>query len=290
MVEFDWATFLPKRSRDLVQEAIKEAAEYGEDVPEDIAASEWLGYPGAIEEQIAAAEDRLGVTLPLSYRSFLAASNGWHPAVYQDRLWSTEEIEWFAVRHQEWIDIWTRDIDPVSDKDYFGSDTVHLRSEYLQGALEIGEKSSGDIELLIPRIVTNDGEWEHWTFSNSAPGAFRSPSFLVAFADVGGDAHGARHILERDAWPNRSVDAYIDALRASDSRVRRQAAAALEVLGDPRAVEPLIQTLSADEDGDVRWNAARALGKLGQADAVGPLGTPTKSAARPWGCGQHIPP
>ncbi len=36
-------------------------------------------------------------------------------------------------------------------------------------------------------------------------------------------------------WPMRSADAYLAALGDSDKRVRRQAAAALEVLGDKRA-------------------------------------------------------
>jgi len=64
-------------------------------------------------------------------------------------------------------------------------------------------------------------------------------------------------------WPMRSADAYLAALGDSDKRVRRQAAAALEVLGDKRAVEPLIALFAHDASPEVRGNAARALGRLG---------------------------
>ncbi|MGZ3583638.1 MAG: HEAT repeat domain-containing protein, partial [Ktedonobacterales bacterium] len=72
-------------------------------------------------------------------------------------------------------------------------------------------------------------------------------------------------------WPNRPTDWYLTALAHEDSRTRRQAAAALEVLADPRAVEPLITLLRKDEHREVRANAARALGKLGDQRATLPL-------------------
>src|SRR5258708_11809260 len=72
-------------------------------------------------------------------------------------------------------------------------------------------------------------------------------------------------------WPNRPVEWYIEALNDADVRVRRQAVAALEALGDPRVVGPLLQTLGADVDPDLRGRAAAALAKLGDRQAVGPL-------------------
>jgi HEAT repeat protein len=72
-------------------------------------------------------------------------------------------------------------------------------------------------------------------------------------------------------WPNRSVAAYIAALRDADRRVRRQAAAALEVLGDPSAVAPFAVCLTEDVAAEVRGNAARALGRLGGSRAVAAL-------------------
>lgn len=72
-------------------------------------------------------------------------------------------------------------------------------------------------------------------------------------------------------WPNRPAEWYLAALAHADSRLRRQAAAALEVLADRRAVEPLISLLGKDEQQGVRANAARALGKMGDRRAALPL-------------------
>jgi HEAT repeat protein len=66
------------------------------------------------------------------------------------------------------------------------------------------------------------------------------------------------------------VEAYIAALDDADSRVRRQAAAAVELLGDRRAVAPLLAKLH-DEDAQVRGNVARALGRLCDKRAIKPL-------------------
>ncbi len=73
-------------------------------------------------------------------------------------------------------------------------------------------------------------------------------------------------------WATKPIGWYIAALQDPSSRTRRQAAAALEVLNDRRAVEPLITALD-DEDGDVRANVARTLGKIGASDTrvVDPL-------------------
>jgi HEAT repeat protein len=67
------------------------------------------------------------------------------------------------------------------------------------------------------------------------------------------------------------VQALIGALGDGDSQVRESAAAALGLIGDARAVEPLIAAL-ADWDWDlsVAETAAEALGKIG-APAVEPL-------------------
>jgi hypothetical protein len=64
------------------------------DLPPEVRVSGWLGYAGATEAQLTAVEERLGTTLPPSYRSFLSVSNGWRiTSSFVDRLWSTEELE-----------------------------------------------------------------------------------------------------------------------------------------------------------------------------------------------------
>jgi HEAT repeat-containing taxis protein len=59
----------------------------------------------------------------------------------------------------------------------------------------------------------------------------------------------------------RDVAGLIDALQTGNERDRRAAANALVTIPDPRAVDPLIEALSAD-DWLVRTNAALALGEF----------------------------
>ncbi|MBU0599172.1 HEAT repeat domain-containing protein [bacterium] len=66
------------------------------------------------------------------------------------------------------------------------------------------------------------------------------------------------------------VDELIQELKDEDSDVRENAAKALGEIKDARAVEPLIAALKGGEDPCVRWNAARALEKIGT-PAVEPL-------------------
>ncbi|HEX5504454.1 MAG TPA: SMI1/KNR4 family protein [Thermomicrobiales bacterium] len=187
-MEVDWRALLTRWSAELI--AADEAE--GEPLPPEVVASGWLGYPGATEAQLSAAEARLGVRLPPSYRQFLAVTNGWrHTGTFIDRLWPAEEIDWFRVRNQDWIDAYTDPADdapvPLSDAAYrvYGDEqsSVTFRSADLQAALEISDVGDSAILLLNPRVVTPDGEWEAWFFANWLPGATRHPSFRALMAD-----------------------------------------------------------------------------------------------------------
>ncbi|MBD2326317.1 SMI1/KNR4 family protein [Alkalinema sp. FACHB-956] len=199
MNTFEWEGFLRHWSR-----AIIESKRHEPDVlPSEIIEADWLGYPGASEEQIRHAENRLGISLPPSYREFLKVTNGWRqttPFIYQ--LWSTQEIEWLSVRHPDWIDSFLEQqqrLEPhhsymsvnglecsrkkfsIPDEIYFiygeEQDCMNLRSEYLHTALEISCKGDSAIYLLNPQVVTEEGEWEAWFFGDWLPGADRYRSF-----------------------------------------------------------------------------------------------------------------
>ena len=78
--------------------------------------------------------------------------------------------------------------------------------------------------------------------------------------------------LEDIVRGDKDVDIHdlIKALEYGDSITRYDAALALGKIGDRRAVEPLIKALG-DIDTDVRQAAALALGKIGDRRAVEPL-------------------
>jgi HEAT repeat protein len=68
---------------------------------------------------------------------------------------------------------------------------------------------------------------------------------------------------------SRNVQGLIYALQHKDPTVQYDAAEALGEIGDERAVEPLLAALKNDESGGVRWKAAEALSKLGTPAVAG---------------------
>ena len=89
----DWRGMLSEWSEALIADARMD----GQEPPPEVAATGWLGFPGASEAEIAAAEARLDATLPPSYREFLTTTNGWRQTgPFIDRLWSTHEVVWLS--------------------------------------------------------------------------------------------------------------------------------------------------------------------------------------------------
>jgi cell wall assembly regulator SMI1 len=68
----DWESRIREWSRKRI-EALTERKKA--ELPLEVLESLYLGFPGATEEQIADAENHLGVTFPPSYRQFLKVSN-----------------------------------------------------------------------------------------------------------------------------------------------------------------------------------------------------------------------
>jgi hypothetical protein len=178
---FDWRSFLETWSQ-----AVLTVPDLAGRLPPEVVAAGWLGYPGAADGQVGAAEARLGAHLPPSYCEFLHVSNGWRTLSYFiDQVWSTDEVEWFHVRNQQWINAY---VEPgayggprLSEAEHLvygdAQDSVRFRADYLQDCLEISAVGDSAILLLNPRVVTPEGEWEAWFFANWLPGAWRHRSF-----------------------------------------------------------------------------------------------------------------
>jgi SMI1 / KNR4 family (SUKH-1) len=184
MVSFNWREFLEAWFRDIVAYQEQDALDM---MPPDLVRSRWFGYRGATKAQLAATETRLGMALPPSYRAFLAAANGcWLVSGYWFAypFWSTEQVEWFAVRNQAWIDAWLKGYNwygqhrRATDEEYlvYGPEQRGVfREEYLQTMLEVSGSGENDsIYLLNPQIVTAEGEWEAWYFNHDEITRYRS--------------------------------------------------------------------------------------------------------------------
>lgn len=179
------------------------SSEFADALPDEVRQTGWLGFPSATEEQIVATEQRLGTTLPPSYRAFLAVSNGWRfllwtPSSLKEQNWLHGEVNHlFKISHVTWlkdsgphgegaemIAMWcnaTEDILSIPDEEYFVYDIPTqqpstFRDEYLKTALNIGTWDDG-LLLLNPQVITAEGEWEAMDFNASYPGAYRYRSF-----------------------------------------------------------------------------------------------------------------
>lgn len=180
MTTFQWRELMTQWSEDILNSSLASRMSYL--ITPTAVAARWLGYSGATEEQIAAAEARLGSRLPPSYRSFLAVSNGWSVLThFTGQLWPTDTIAWFRERNQEWIDILTEfGEEHLSDADYAiygpGQNTESMRTKYLRTALEISNPDYRDSHayLLNPEVVTADGEWEAWRLAAESCRRYRS--------------------------------------------------------------------------------------------------------------------
>ncbi len=180
MNETEWKAFLTEYSQELLaSEKVRRR------LRPEVVASAWLGFAPAAEAEIEAAEMRLGVRFPPSYRAFLRVTNGWrHVNTFVHLMWPTTEIARFHQRNQPWIDAYVgpaKDEPRLPDEKYLvygkDQDPVWFRPEYLQTALEISDTGDEAILLLNPEILTPEGEWEAWFFANWLPGASRYRSF-----------------------------------------------------------------------------------------------------------------
>jgi hypothetical protein len=210
---FDWTAFLRQYNAELLpSEHVAEMVCHLDEDGNLAAAVQagWLGYPGATEEQLARTEERLGVSLPPSYSAFLATSNGWRcPSTSIPRLWAAEEIERLAVTDPDAIDGWSEHTEPVGNADYFvygdQQQPHNFSPDYLKRALQISEQeiAGSAVYLLVPDVVTPEGEWEAWMLAHWLPGAKRYRSFKELMEDerqsfLHSEAHAAKRMHPAD--------------------------------------------------------------------------------------------
>ena len=177
----------PEKWRELLQD-LSDLAIADEEVralltPEQIQ-SRWLGEAPATDADIAAAEARLGLRLPPSYRAFLKVSNGWNwPNSFVARLAGTSDIGWTREKDADLIRGWEEGsryataqfgAPPPSPEDHLAQ-TILISTPH--------EEDDAAYFMLNPETRSN-GEFEAWFFSSWNPGANAHPSFWHLMVDV----------------------------------------------------------------------------------------------------------
>jgi hypothetical protein len=138
------------------------------------------------------------MSLPPSYRSFLAVTDGWGPiSPFVDRVFPADEVDWLSKLAPDTIEgvalgmgvpvvvenpirtvqSITRLADYETPRETYDYDIAELAA-----ALQVSEEGDAAMLLLNPCSRCGD-EWEAWFFAHWLPGARRYPSFFALMQD-----------------------------------------------------------------------------------------------------------
>jgi hypothetical protein len=176
----DWKNFLEKWNEAIFNNLEEEHTDNYEFQYSGVLESKCCLRMSATEKEVSELEERLGEKLPLSYRNFLLASNGFTILNEYCELYGTDQINWFIEENRDWAECWDYGAD-VEDEQYFQygdhQDCCSIRGRYMKTALQISSTEDGYVFLLNPQIRDTRNEWEAWDFGSKLPGAYRYRSF-----------------------------------------------------------------------------------------------------------------
>jgi hypothetical protein len=255
-VDADWREFLER-----VSAAVIASDEYAGKLRPGAVADGWVGFEGASEEEIADAEQRLGVSFPPGYRAFLQTTNGFGPVgAFVRRLRPANELVWLPDEDPGVVEIWA-EIEGVPAAESSVARTLVVSDEYDDARA-----------LLNPSTVDEAGEWEAWFFAHWADGFVPYPSFRAlleheheSFVDMLKTERGERtpHVAPGLGVAADDRNGLVQALGRPHPYDRAEALTALGNLRDPAAAPAVVARLEDEkEDEYVRESAARALGGL----------------------------
>ncbi|MES4906951.1 MULTISPECIES: SMI1/KNR4 family protein [unclassified Streptomyces] len=210
-----WRPFLQQWSKEWID---SHDPEKDGELDEAVVRDRWLGFAPAGEEEIAAAEARLGCTLPPSLREFLAVTNGWRDAgCFIYRLAGTAELEWLADSDRSYlIEIYDElaEGDAESEEEEEDADMIH-EAEVLRRSLLVSLDGDAADIFLDPGEVNERGEWTaYWLASWSGSG----PEPFDSFYELMYDQYKSFHSLRtpegetKDRWDTRVEEARLAAL------------------------------------------------------------------------------
>ncbi|TVT48591.1 SMI1/KNR4 family protein [Amycolatopsis rhizosphaerae] len=197
----DWKPWLTRWSEEWIS-----AAEPDE-LDSAVLRDRWLGFAPATEDEVAAAEARLGLRLPPSYREFLLTTNGWRDAgCFVYRMRDTSDLGWLRDHEPYWED-W-EGLSPEDNPDLAND------NRFTRGLL-LSQDADAGILFLDPGDVDEAGEWAAYSlFSWRAEAPARFASFRELMEDLYAEFHQIRRPEgeTRDFWDAQVEQARLDVL------------------------------------------------------------------------------
>jgi hypothetical protein len=216
----EWRSWLTRWSDEWVRSADTEP-------DPEVERTRWLGFEPATEQAVAAAEARIGMRLPPSYREFLLTTDGWRDAgIFVWRMRDTSDIGWLRDLAPHWDDSWAE----LCEDD-------QREGTCLSRGLLISREADAGILFLDPGDVDASGEWAAYSlFSWRAAPPERFASFTALMEDLYAEFHQMRKPEgeTRDSWDAKVEQARLDAL-SGDADAADAVLAEAEEFGRERA-------------------------------------------------------
>ncbi len=150
-----WRRYLAEYSVDVLRVARNDELH---EVSDEQRSAAWLGFGGADEGLLAALEQRLDVRLPPSYRSFLAASDGWlNIGPFMWTMRTSGDVGW--LRDAD-TDLW----------EILRNEAAPDETALVDRALLVSGDGDAQYWLLDPGDVSAEGEWAAYVWASWYPG------------------------------------------------------------------------------------------------------------------------
>ncbi|MGH3387709.1 MAG: SMI1/KNR4 family protein [Actinomadura sp.] len=164
-----WRRYLAEYSAEVLRVAREDELHEVSDVQRSAGR---LGFDGAGEGRLAALEQRLGIRLPPSYRSFLAVSDGWlniGPFMWTMRI--SGDVGW--LRDAD-ADVW----------EILREDATPEETALVDRALLVSGDGDAQYWLLDPGDVSAAGEWAAYVWASWYPGLGDRYDSFAALVDA----------------------------------------------------------------------------------------------------------
>ncbi|QKW37503.1 SMI1/KNR4 family protein [Actinomadura sp. NAK00032] len=164
-----WRRYLAEYSAEVLRVALEDDLHEVGDLQRSAG---WLGFDGADEGRLAALEQRLGIRLPQSYRSFLAASDRWlNLGPFMWTMRTSGEVGW--LRDAD-ADLW----------EVLRENATPEESALADRALLVSGDADAQYWLLDPEDVSAAGEWAAYVWASWSPGLGDRYDSFAALVDA----------------------------------------------------------------------------------------------------------